>query len=37
VETCFTDGVPVKHGETIVEVTIERSRNEPRTGFAGAR
>lgn len=24
VETCFTDGVPVKHGETIVEVTVER-------------
>jgi hypothetical protein len=24
VETCFTDGVPVKRGETVVEVTIER-------------
>jgi hypothetical protein len=24
VETCFTDGVPVKHGETVVEVVVER-------------
>lgn len=24
VETCFTDGVPLKRGETVVEVTIER-------------
>jgi hypothetical protein len=24
VETCFTDGVPVKHGETVVEVVLDR-------------
>ena len=24
VESCFTDGVPVKHGQTVVEVVVER-------------